>query len=278
MTTPLTTPLHVCSFESRMSEEMMRLVQRQGAIATNAPSLREIPLSDNTAPFEFADLLLRGEIPIVIFLTGVGTTALFATLETKGLVEPVQAALQRCLVVVRGPKPASALSKLKIRVDLKAPEPNTWEDIVSELIRNRVGLDGKCVAVQEYGAPGTSLYEWLQAQGAQVLPVPVYRWALPEEIQPLQQAIRATSAGEFDVLLWTSAQQVIHVLEVADAMGLRSEWLAAANRCVNGSIGPTTSERLREQGLIPDLEPSHPKMAHLIRETLAQAPRILSEK
>lgn len=270
--------LRVCSFESRMSEEMARLIERSGAVATNAPSMREIPLEDNHVVYEFAEQLLRGEVPVVVFMTGVGTNALFGALERRALQEQVRTALEKSLVVVRGPKPASALSKLKVRVDLKAPEPNTWVELVAELTRQQIDLRGKQVAVQEYGAPSTPFYAWLEEHGATVLPVPVYRWALPEDVQPLREAIRSTIAGEFDLLLWTSAQQVNHVLEVAESMAVREEWLRAANRCVIGSIGPTASERLRELGLSPDLEPTHPKMAHLVRETLEQAPRLLKGK
>jgi uroporphyrinogen-III synthase len=94
----------------------------------------------------------------------------------------------------------------------------------------------------------------------------------------LQQAIEATIRGEFDVLLWTSAQQIAHVLEIAERMGQMNAWLAAANRCVIGSIGPTAAERLQRCGLPADMQPSHPKMAHLVREVLEQAPTLLACK
>ncbi|WP_437226814.1 uroporphyrinogen-III synthase [Planctomicrobium sp. SH661] len=273
-----TPQLRVCSFESRRRDEMSRLIERSGGLPTIAPSMREIRLSDNVAAFEFADRLQAGNIDVVIFMTGVGTEALFAALASQQQDESTGTALQERLVVARGPKPVAALSKLKIRVDIKAPEPNTWQDVAAELDRQQVQLEGKVVAVQEYGAPSHDLYDWLGQRGAQVIPVPVYKWALPEDLEPLRQAIRATIAGEFEVLLWTSAQQLNHVLEVAESMGQNEEWLAAANRCVVGSIGPTASERLVSLGLPPDLEPSHPKMAHLARETLACAPEVLAKK
>jgi Uroporphyrinogen-III synthase len=269
---------HLCSFESRRQNEMARLIERAGGVPTIAPSMREIPLSDNSAVFEFADRLCAGQFPIVIFMTGVGTEAMFSVLETRNLVEPVLSALQSVQVVARGPKPFAALSKMKVRVDIRAPEPNTWQDMVTEMVRHQVAFAGKKVAVQEYGAPSIDLYQWLKEHQAEAFPVPVYRWALPEDLAPLQHAIEATIAGKFDILLWTSAQQINHVLEVAQTMGVQSQWLAAANRCVIGSIGPTASERLRSLGLPPDLEPSHPKMAHLVNETIQQAPEILSQK
>ena len=280
MVTPLdSSPAYrVCSFESRRKDEMSRLVERHHGIPTNAPSMREIPLSDNAAAFEFATQLLESKTSIVIFMTGIGTEALFAALETKELVNQVRAGLRGNLVVARGPKPAAALAKLNVRVDLRVPEPNTWEELISEFQRQRVLLTDQMVAVQEYGAPSTELYNWLAAQGAKVLPVPVYQWGLPEDLEPLKRAIDSTLAGEFDVLLWTSAQQLNHVLEVADQLGLRQKWLQAANQCVVGSIGPTASERLRKLGLPPDIEPSRPKMAHLVIETLQQTRDLLRQK
>jgi uroporphyrinogen-III synthase len=142
----------------------------------------------------------------------------------------------------------------------------------------RVPLSGRTVAVQEYGRPSTELYAALAERGAEVRPVPVYRWELPEDTGPLEQSIFRTIAGEFDLLLFTSAHQMTNVLAVAERLGVREAWLAAANRCIIGSIGPTASEALREEGLCPDLEPSHPKMGHLVVEACAQAPALLPKK
>ena len=53
---------------------------------------------------------------------------------------------------------------------------------------------------------------------------------------------------------------------------------AALGRVVVASIGPTTSEELRQQQLAPDLEASHPKMGFLVREAAEQAPALLRAK
>jgi uroporphyrinogen-III synthase len=47
---------------------------------------------------------------------------------------------------------------------------------------------------------------------------------------------------------------------------------------VIASIGPTTSEELRQQGISIDLEPSHPKMGFLVREAAEQASDLLMRK
>ncbi len=48
--------------------------------------------------------------------------------------------------------------------------------------------------------------------------------------------------------------------------------------CVVASIGPTTSEEMREQGIAPDLEPTHPKMGFLVRRAAERAREILRAK
>ena len=81
----------------------------------------------------------------------------------------------------------------------------------------------------------------------------------------------ATLAGEVDVLLFTSANQLTNVLTIAERLGVHEKWVEAAGHCLVGSVGPTTSSRLRESGVIVDVEPAHPKMGPLVRETLEMA-------
>src|SRR5690606_14731569 len=113
--------------------------------------------------------------------------------------------------------------------------------VAREFTDNGISLRGQTVAVQEYGIPGEDFYNWLKEQGAEVIPVPVYRWDLPEDVSELERTVRGIIQGEYDILLWTSAQQVVHVRMIAEQMGIVDEWTRAANRCVIGSIGPAAS-------------------------------------
>ena len=49
--------------------------------------------------------------------------------------------------------------------------------------------------------------------------VPVYRWALPDDIEPLRGAVTAIVRGELDVALFTTSVQIVHLMQVADSMG-----------------------------------------------------------
>ena len=262
-------PIRICSFESRRGSEMKSLIERNGAVAVIAPSMREIPLDDNPEAFAFAQELLDGKIHVVLFMTGVGATALLTVLESRYARADIFAALEKTIVVVRGPKPTAVLRGWGVRIDHRAAEPNTWREVL-DLFEAGIPLQNRRVAVQEYGLPSVELYQEFETRGATVLAVPVYRWALPEDLEPLKSAIQQTIAGELDALMFTSAQQLTNVLNVADQMGLRAQWLDAANRCrVIASIGPTASETIKSSGLRVDLEATHPNMGTLVKETCA---------
>lgn len=267
----------VVAFESRHAEEMRRLILRFGGKPLVAPSMREVPLTDQHEALAFATRLFAGSLDLVIFLTGVGTRTLIEALATAYPKAKIIEALGRVTRVVRGPKPIIALGEVGLKPTLVVPEPNTWRDILATLDA-QLPVQGKRVAVQEYGATNEELLEGLRARGAEVLPVPVYRWALPEDITPLQQAVRAICEGQADILLFTSATQVDHLMQVARQMERDSALREALRRCVVASVGPICSEALTRHQLSVDFEPSHPKMGSLLGEASRASARLLRQK
>ena len=108
--------------------------------------------------------------------------------------------------------------------------------------------------------------------------VPVYRWELPEDPRPLEQAVQALAEGRIDVVLFSSAIQVTHVLQIAQRLGIEGQLRQALWQIVVGSIGPTTSEMLRQHDLPVDVEPEQAKLGHLVREAAVQAAELLEKK
>jgi len=139
-------------------------------------------------------------------------------------------------------------------------------------------LQGARVAVQEYGVSNPELLAGLRERGAQVTHVPVYQWALPRDLAPLRAAISAIAEGTVDVALFTTAVQAVHLFQVAAEMNLEEPVRNGLNRAIVASIGPTTSEELERRGIRADLEPSHPKMGYLVKETSEQAKELLGRK
>lgn len=258
----------ICTFESRRSEEMRSLIERFGGQAFVAPSMQELPIGSNTTALAAIREIIEGSVSQLILMTGVGTEAMLEVAATDGLKESLLEKMANIPLMIRGPKPAAVLKKLGLSYTLKAPEPNTWRELVAEIDSANVDVAGQRIGVQEYGIPNLELYAALEQRGASVIPLPVYRWALPDDISPLKTAIEKTIAGDFQALLFTSAQQVRHVLEVADASGQRESWLRAANLTTVASIGPTCSEALQAEGLVVSLEASPPKMGPLVRSVM----------
>jgi uroporphyrinogen-III synthase len=272
--------LRVLSLESRRAREIAQLISNNGGQPTVAPSTREVPSESNPVELKFAASLLQDQFGVVIFLTGVGTRALVRAVEPVCSQEQFVAALSRTTVVARGPKPVSVLRELGVPIGFMVPEPNTWREILQVFDQNidRVPLQGRLVAVQEHGVPSHELYSGLKERGAEVFPVHVYQWALPEDTAPLRQAILSVTANQMDVVLFTSSVQIHHLLQIAQEMNLREEVVRALNRSMVASIGPLTSQTLREQGIAVDLEPSHPKMGFLVKEASEQSARLLRRK
>ena len=108
------------------------------------------------------------------------------------------------------------------------------------------------VAVQEYGQPNPELIQGLEARGAAVTRVPVYRWSLPDDTGPLRRAIAEVAGGGIGAVLFTAAQQVVHLIEVARQDGREADLraaLATAEADATGGLSP----RILPMGEIRDL-------------------------
>lgn len=270
--------LNVLVLESRRSREMATLVTTYGGRPVVAPALREVPIESNTKALAFADALIRDEFDVVVLLTGVGTRALLDVVGGAGGREAFVAALGRTKVAVRGPKPLGVIRELGLPAWVTAPEPNTWRELLAALDAAGTSLKGLRLAVQEYGVSNQEFIDGLEVRGARVTSVPVYRWALPEDLKPLRAAVRLVVAGGIDVTIVTTAMQIVHLFQVADTMKQSEALRDGLGRVVMASIGPTSSEELRQQRLAIDLEASHPKMGVLVREAAEHAVDLLRTK
>ncbi len=275
--------LRVLALESRRAPELSKLISNYGGLPIVAPAMREVPLESNSEALAFAARLFAGDFDMVIFLTGVGARTLLGVVETTYKRDEYVAALQRIKVVARGPKPVAALREIGITPALTVPEPNTWHELLRALddaaqSTVEIRLNGARVAVQEYGVSNPELLDGLEKRGARVTRVPVYHWALPNDLAPLREAIQSLAEGKMDIVLFTTSVQAVHLFQVAAAMNLEKEMRAGLERAMVASIGPTTSEELSRQRIRVDLEPSHPKMGFLVKEAAERAAEFIRRK
>jgi uroporphyrinogen-III synthase len=254
---------------------MAELVQRHGGEPVVAPAMREVPVQGSDELLSYLARLEAGDVDVVVLMTGVGLRALSQAVAGEWPRDRLAAALGKATLVARGPKPAAALRELGLQADVTVPEPNTFREIIAAMDAH-LPVRGKLVAVQEYGVGNSEFLQALEARGARVLRVRIYRWALPEDLAPLRAAIREIAAGRIDVALFTSATQVYHLFEVAaeDTEALRS----GLQRIAVGSIGPVCSAALQEHGVAPDFEPEQGKMGRLVRAAALRAATLVHEK
>src|SRR3974390_1349487 len=211
--------LRVLALESRRPAEITTLIRNQGGEPFVAPSMREVPLEDNQDAFRFYDRLSAGEFDLVIFLTGVGARALDRVIAARHGETALRDRLRQVVVAARGPKPVAVLREWGVPIAVRAPEPNAWRELLAAL----EGRPERRIALQEYGVSNERLIEALRSRGAEVTPVRVYQWDLPEDTGPLREAARRLADGRIDVVLFTTSAQIPHLLRVAHDLGIERE-------------------------------------------------------
>ena len=280
MPSPSFDGLTVLTLESRRSIEQATLIERLGGRPMAAPAMREVPLASQAEAMSFVRELVAGQFDCVVLLTGVGTRALVNVAAELGMRDAFVAALSRVRVVARGPKPLAVLRELNVPVWIAAPEPNTWREVLSAIDAAAASfpVKGARVAIQEYGVSNPDLVDELRRRGASVTAVPIYQWALPDDLGPLRAAVDAVIAGDVQVLVLTSGVQLANLCHVAREMSRGNQLGVALRGLVIASIGPTTTEEIRRHGLEPDMVASHPKMGVLITEAAAGARDLMTRK
>jgi uroporphyrinogen-III synthase len=267
----------VAILESRAGDRVASLIRKYGGTPFLAPALAEVPDVD---PERIRALIGEwGSTPpeIFIFQTGVGTRALFAATDSMGLTPALLRMLEASIVVVRGPKPTAALGARKVRIDLSADDPFTTHEVLAQLQGAQLQgaqlqgahsrenpLRGKRVVVQRYGETNRELEAALEAEGAEVIEIATYRWAVPEDTAPIVRLIDALGRDEIDLVAFTSASQASNLFTVAQRIGKEASLQQSLGRTLVASIGPVCSATLRKLAVRVDVEAKPPKLGPLI--------------
>ena len=262
----------VAILESRAGDRVASLIRKYGGTPFLAPALSEVPDVD---PERIRALIGDwGSTPpeIFIFQTGVGTRALFAATDSMGLTPALLRVLEASVVVVRGPKPTAALGARKVRIDLSADDPFTTHEVLAQLQGAQLQgahlkeapLRGKRVVVQRYGETNRELEAALESEGAEVIEIATYRWAVPEDTAPMQRLIDALGRDQIDLVAFTSASQASNLFTVAQRIGKEASLQQSLGRTLVASIGPVCSATLRKLAVRVDVEAKPPKLGPLI--------------
>ncbi len=248
--------------ESRMPEVLITLGQQAGWEVVSVPAVVESDADPEEVQAPLARLCAR-EVDWVVLQTGVGTERLYRLAERLGLGQAYLEALRVIPVAVRGPKPTAVLQRWGIRPTLAAQSPYTTRELCAAL--DSVPLTGKSVFVQHYGERNEALRTYLLGRGAEVVDAQPYRWTLPQDLRPLQEAVRGLIEGVFSAVVVTSRPQVTHLFRVAEEVGCVESLQQALNdRVAVAAVGPVSRQALLEWGVRVSVEPAHPKVKPLV--------------
>jgi uroporphyrinogen-III synthase len=248
---------------ARRAEEFSVLLERRGATVVHAPAIRIVPLVDDSELLAVTRTVLSRPVDILVATTGIGFRGWIEAAEGWG----IGSALLRCLasatILTRGPKAKGAVRAAGL-VEAFSPESEVSEDLLDHLLA--IGVRGRRVAVQLHGEPLTWFLDALGRAGADVVPVPVYRWVESSDVTPVERLLDAALGGQVDAFTFTSAPAVISVLRIARRTG-RLEPLVDAlrHRVLTACVGDVTAAPLVDLG-VPVVRPARARMGALVRE------------
>ncbi|MCK0091065.1 uroporphyrinogen-III synthase [Rhodococcus sp. HNM0563] len=260
---------------SRRADEFATLLTRRGADVVRAPAIRIIPLSDD-AELEHATRAIVTDPPdVTIATTAIGFRGWMGAAEGWGLADELSRALSASRILARGPKVTGAIRAAELREEW-SPESESSSEVLEHLLAE--GVTGKRIAVQLHGErtewePGDDLCDVLCAAGADVVPVPVYRWTPPEDSTLLDRMIEQISDRALDAVTYTSAPAVASMLMRAKAIGMLEPMLQGLRAGVTAvCVGPVTAAPLLELD-VPVTMPTRARLGSLARHIAEDLPR-----
>ncbi|WP_330339665.1 uroporphyrinogen-III synthase [Streptomyces sp. NBC_00557] len=254
---------------ARRADELGALLQRRGAAVLHAPALRIVPLADDGELLAATKEIIDQAPDVVVATTAIGFRGWVEAAEGWGLGEPLLGRLRGVELLARGPKVKGAIRAAGLTEEW-SPSSESLAEVLDHLLAQ--GVDGRRIAVQLHGEPLPGFVESLRAGGAEVVPVPVYRWMPPEDITPLDRLLDATVSRSLDALTFTSAPAAASLLSRAGTRGLLPELLSALSHDVlPACVGPVTAVPLQAHG-VDTVQPERFRLGPLVQLLCQELP------
>ncbi|HEU4348954.1 MAG TPA: uroporphyrinogen-III synthase [Actinoplanes sp.] len=252
----------------RRRDELAGLLESRGARVVLAPALRIVPIADDAELRAATRACLESPPAVVLVNTGIGMRGWLEAAEGWNLAEPLVGVLSRAYLVARGPKARAAVRAAGLH-DQWSPEGESFEEVVDHLAGR--GIIGLTVAIQLHGESQPEYTEALQTAGAEVIEVPVYRWAPPTDPAPLHRLVDLVAARLVDAVTFTSAPAVHALLRAA---GQDSDAMLEAFKTdvVAACVGPVTAAPLRRYD-VPAVTPARARLSALVRTIVDELPK-----
>ncbi|MDT0492128.1 uroporphyrinogen-III synthase [Streptomyces griseus] len=254
---------------ARRAEELATLLKRRGAAVQHAPALRIVPLADDSELLAATRELIGRAPDVVVATTAIGFRGWVEAADGWGIGDALLERLRGVELLARGPKVKGAVRAAGL-TEAWSPGSESMAEVLDRLLAE--GVAGRRIALQLHGEPLPGFIESLQAAGAEVVGVPVYRWMPPQDIAPLDRLLDATAARALDAVTFTSAPAAASFLGRAEVRGLLPEILGALRDDVLAAcVGPVTALPLQARS-IPTVQPERFRLGPLVQLVCAQLP------
>ncbi|MEU6195051.1 uroporphyrinogen-III synthase [Streptomyces sp. NPDC047061] len=254
---------------ARRADELGALLQRRGAAVLHAPALRIVPLADDGELLAATKEIIDQAPDVVVATTAIGFRGWVEAADGWGFGEQLLGRLRDVELLARGPKVKGAIRAAGLTEEW-SPSSESMAEVLDRLLEE--GVDGRRVAVQLHGEPLPGFVESLRAAGAEVVPVPVYRWMPPEDLGPVDRLLDTVVSRSVDAITFTSAPAAASLISRAEHRGLLGDLLAALGHdVVPACVGPVTALPLQALG-IDTIQPERFRLGPLVQLLCQELP------
>jgi uroporphyrinogen-III synthase len=254
---------------ARRADELSARLPRRGADVVHAPALRIVPLADDSELLAATKEIIDRAPDVVVATTAIGFRGWVEAAEGWGLGEGLLDRLRRAELLARGPKVKGAIRAAGLTEEW-SPSSESMAEVLDRMLAQ--GVDGRRVAVQLHGEPLPGFVESLRAAGAEVVPVPVYRWMPPQDLGPLDRLLDAAASHGLDAVTFTSAPAAASLLARAEERGMLPELLQSfAHGVLAACVGPVTAVPLQARG-VDTVQPERFRLGPLVQLLCRELP------
>jgi uroporphyrinogen-III synthase len=247
----------------RRAEEQALLLERAGLRVIIGPAMGTALVTESGPLRDVTAELIARPPDYLVADTGIGIRSWVEAADGWGCRAELTAALRGARIACRGPKAQGALRSADLPIWWRAPGEQLAE-VQARLLEE--ALAGRRVAVQLHGEDEPALVAALEHVGAEVVPVPVYRWTVPDDRRPGLDLVARTCEGAIDALTFTSAPAVHGLFDLARAAGSSDALLDACNtRVLVACVGPVCGAAASEEGVADPRWPEHWRLGAMVR-------------
>lgn len=233
----------------RRREEQAELLRTRGVQVIEVPTVHTVDLTADDDLRTTTQRIIDRPPGWLVATTGFGMRLWFEAADAWGVGDELVAALSSARVVARGAKAQSACRQRGLEVVWRAPGESMAE--VVAWLRDQDGIDDATLALQLFDPGDHPATAEVRSFTGEVVPVALYRWRLPDEVEPVRELARRIAGRDLDAVTFTSQPAVRFLLEVAADEGCRDEVVGALDDgwVLPVCVGPVCAEALTEAGI-----------------------------